>query len=111
MAHKRSRQTRQRIAYYRRYPSEGGLRRLVSRGKSVVKRTYEIVLVIEAAGVEAGRRAANAAWEAAHALRGCRVVNELARERLTDGSTEPVAWSDWQDEANMSLRLTYDDEL
>lgn len=71
------------------------------------KRYYEVMLVIEADDLEAGRKAANAAWEAADAVRGASVYDAAAAERLNDGTVGDPAWPDWSEEATVDVRVRY----
>lgn len=71
---------------------------------------YEIVLLVQAKTSSAGRRAANAAWEAANQEDECAVVDELAQERLDDYMVGDTGWADWQEESGLEVRVRYKEE-
>jgi hypothetical protein len=74
------------------------------------KRTYEVLLVIEAGTIAAAREAANAAWYAADDTERCSVVDSFARERLPNGKVAGTSWPDWQDESTLELRVRHSAE-
>lgn len=77
----------------------------------MAKRKFEVLLIIEGTARQA-EVAADAAWYAANHPAGPMderhyVVDEYARERLPDGTTAEVDWSDWTAESDLSLSVGY----
>ncbi len=77
----------------------------------MAKRKFEILLVIEGTERQA-HAAANAAWYAANNPHGPtderrHLVDEIARERLPDGTTCEVGWADWSEATDLSLAVGY----
>ena len=77
----------------------------------MTKRKFEVLLVIEGTSRQA-KAAADAAWYAANdptvrTDERHHVIEELARERLPNGTVREVDWSGWNEESGVALSVTY----
>lgn len=71
------------------------------------RRTYELVIVFDAASDNVARTGADAAWYAVDRTKGAAVVEAVVHERLVDGRVREPEWPGWDQEATIAVRVQY----